>query len=413
MEIKEGDSLKYKILNTTEDLKNYNIRKILEVIRDKQVCSKRTISAQCGLSFATVSSLCNLLIQAEILTTSYSESSSGGRIPETLSLNRNIWILSVNMINSYQIRLTISNFFQETMDLGSIVLQKNDIPEEKAAQIYDLVSQKAKDCSLIGISVAFAGIYSPKNQLFANITNPLIDYHPFKKAMESLFSVPVCYDNESNLMALALARKNPDKDNLIFLHLGEGVGTGLGLGVISDRKVLLGSHGFASEVGHIPLGTRDFSCYCGHSGCLESELTMKGFVRKYCEDIGDDEEEISKKWEEFTIGVISGEKKATEVLQENGKLIGLLLSILSNIFDPSAVYIGGFIGRLFPYLFPYIMDEMTGRLTIKGYFSIPVFYCDNSDGLIIEGGVETVFRAWQPCLMGSRANDLSRERSEE
>ncbi len=48
------------------------------------------------------------------------------------------------------------------------------------------------------------------------------------------------------------------------------VGTGLGAGVITAGRLLEGSNGSASELGHVPIVCNGRECSCGNRGCLEA-----------------------------------------------------------------------------------------------------------------------------------------------
>ena len=54
---------------------------------------------------------------------------------------------------------------------------------------------------------------------------------------------------------------------LTFVHVsGEA---GIGAGIVLHGELLRGRHGFAGEIGHLPVPGSDVPCACGATGCLE------------------------------------------------------------------------------------------------------------------------------------------------
>ena len=82
-------------------------------------------------------------------------------------------------------------------------------------------------------------------------------------------------------------------------------------------------------------------------------------------------------------------------MKENGIILGQLLSILVNLFDPGVVYIGGMIAPIFEKICPIAKKEVEKRMIDKER-GIDIL-CDNSgDKIIIAGAAEMVFDRWMP-----------------
>jgi glucokinase len=63
------------------------------------------------------------------------------------------------------------------------------------------------------------------------------------------------------------------------------LGTGVGGGIVIDGRVRTGSYGFAAEIGHINIDSREdaWPCACGRTGCVESYAGTRGLLRKFTE----------------------------------------------------------------------------------------------------------------------------------
>ncbi|MBO7268964.1 MAG: ROK family protein, partial [Bacteroidales bacterium] len=99
---------------------------------------------------------------------------------------------------------------------------------------------------------------------------------PLAQQLSSLFSnKPVVVTNDANAAAIGEMIYGGAKGMKHFVVIT--LGTGLGSGIVVDGNVLYGHDGFAGEVGHIIVETRDGrQCGCGRKGCLERYVSSKG-----------------------------------------------------------------------------------------------------------------------------------------
>ena len=116
--------------------------------------------------------------------------------------------------------------------------------------------------------MAAPGIYNKANACIINSTDPLFENQPLGEALERRYELPVYIENESNLLVTAASISDGVDEakklrDIIYLYIGEG----LGVGIISDGGLVMGSRGLGGEIEHMPMGFRDYACYCGHSGC--------------------------------------------------------------------------------------------------------------------------------------------------
>ena len=63
---------------------------------------------------------------------------------------------------------------------------------------------------------------------------------------------------------------------------------GIGAGVIIDNNVFRGAHGYAGEIGHVPMTPYGGpKCSCGREGCLEAFCGVPAVLRRVKAEVSD------------------------------------------------------------------------------------------------------------------------------
>ncbi len=140
--------------------------------------------------------------------------------------------------------------------------------------------------------------------------------------------------------------------------LGVFWGTGVGGGIILDGREWLGG-GDAGEIGHMVVKMGGRRCPCGRIGCLEAyagRAAMEARARKLHEEEGH-KTDLFKLMEKhgrtrLTSGIWaraieSGDKLATELIDEAIEALGNGVASAVNLLDVEAVVIGGGLGVRF------------------------------------------------------------------
>lgn len=385
------------------DIRIYNKKRIIDILRFGSK-TKKQIADELNVSIATASSLCNFLIKEGYLFSKSTKSSEGGRIPQEFELRADAgYSVSLNLVEKDIITLAVVNI------LGEIITQKH-IQSSHCKSAEELISfscdavcglLKEKDISetyLLGIGIAVSGNEMTDNHIIRNcVANPLINNQCIRKGMEAAFpEVPVYIDNEANEAVLVLYEKekrlNPKVENAVYLYIGDGVG----VGIVANGNLIRGSHGIGGEINHIQVGKRNYECYCGQRNCIETEISIEGFQRKFFEDMRMTHDLNRYGWDILEEAVKNRENTALSLMKENGTLIGYTISILSQIFDAQTYWIGGFDEFIFEQLYPYIMAELNRRSIFRDIFEYQVKFDKGFHDIITQGCYELVFRSWLP-----------------
>jgi len=347
--------------------------RIIDLLRSREMLSKAEISKALDLSFATVSNLCNELMEEGIFKSAQRSAQSGGRPSELLSLN-------VTARTSFCIDFT----YKTEVRLLLIDLHNNPIAEKFVSYSSDsstpelvsycvqgfhelLTEAGLNQEQFLGATVVIPGLYDEETGGVVNSTLPILDNYNLALVMSKMLELPVQMENDANLAALAVSMQGESQryDNALFIYIGEG----LGLGILSHSGVIFrGARGFAGEIAHIPLGHSNFACYCGNAGCIEGILSNSGIEHE-----------------------LLAQGNPAEFV---GKLLGKLTSILVNMMDPQAVFIGGDKEEFLSQALPYAQQEAAQRILLQRYRDVPIILSLDVHNLFYQGASELLIRQW-------------------
>lgn len=200
---------------------------------------------------------------------------------------------------------------------------------------------------------------------------------PLRDRLGDIFNVPVFIGNDANLAGLAEWRFGAARGYTDMVYLT--VSTGIGGGVVSNGRLLLGSRGLAAELGHITIDRTDGVCNCGNVGCLEWLASGTAIVRQIVERLRDGEPSriadlVHGDLDALNVEVVAqaalqGDAVATAVLNKSLRALGLGVTSLLHMFNPSIVVIGGGVSNLGARLFDSV------RATVKQHVMDPRYIC--------------------------------------
>lgn len=181
---------------------------------------------------------------------------------------------------------------------------------------------------------------------------------PLAEALSESLGIPTIIDNDSRSMAYGEHLKGCCKgvNDFVFVNLSWG----LGIAIFFDGKLYLGKSGFSGEFGHMHLYANDILCHCGKSGCLETEVSGRAWMRKVKEALASGKMSILTEMADPKTGEFGQDDliKAVEkedvlaigVLQDMARELGKNLAGIINIFNPEKLIIGGELSVVSDYL---------------------------------------------------------------
>ncbi len=226
-----------------------------------------------------------------------------------------------------------------------------------------------------GFAVAAVGVGAPgviqtdKGIVVKSPNFPDWNNLPLKNHLEKALDIPVFLENDANAAALGEQWRGAGQGigSMILLTLGTGVGGG----IILDNKIWHGADGMAGEIGHMTIIPDGRPCTCGNIGCLEMYASARGIVQSYCEALGISACQASATEKPITSEQIyeaagAGNEIALHVMKDMGRMLGIGIASLINIFNPERIVVGGGVKDAWPLFIDATRDEI-----IKRAFEVP------------------------------------------
>ena len=183
----------------------------------------------------------------------------------------------------------------------------------------------------------------------ASVHLPVVDV-PFADVMRERLGLPVEVDNDANAAMLAEWRAGAARGATDAVLLT--IGTGIGGGLVAGGRLVRGAIGAGPELGHMVIDADGPPCPggCPGRGCLEAFVSGEAIGRAGIEAARTHPD--SPLGRALTAGravtgplvtelAWDGDRAALGVIEACGRYLGVGITSLVNIFNPSVVVVGG------------------------------------------------------------------------
>lgn len=242
------------------------------------------------------------------------------------------------------------------VDTGGAVIARRQVPTESdepgaivSAILKVAREMKAAAPAAVAAGVGAAGLVDVARGVILGAPNLAYRNVPVRDTLQDRLGLPVIVDNDANVAALAEALHGAGRgagDQIMIT-----VGTGIGGGIIIGGHIYRGHYGVGAELGHMVIDPDGPVCGCGNRGCWEavaSGTAIGRLARQRVEGgagtdllaaVGGDIEAITG--ELVGESAVAGSPFAQDVVGAIGRLLGIGLASIVNIFDPEVIVIGG------------------------------------------------------------------------
>ncbi len=334
-------------------MKSLNKSIILNKIRINGPISRAQISKDTQLTPPTVGTIVKELIEQGLVKESTQGISQGGRKPTMLVINSTeFYIIGIDA-GPKDIKFVLSDLSGKLVDRQIIAIQAG-LSNEKFLTIlkegiYEMMDENHQHKEkIIGVGVAMHGVVDIETGTSLFAPNLHLRDIPIKQALEAEFEFVVKVENDARSMALGEAwfGDSVALDSMMTVNIGRGVGAGL----IVNGKLYHGAYDIAGEIGHMTIDIHGQLCECGNHGCLQTFASGPALAERALQALEQNEQSSLTQWtkdgSELTGEVIyqeaiNGDEFAKKILEETGMYIGVGLTNLIHIINPSKVIIGG------------------------------------------------------------------------
>lgn len=265
------------------------------------------------------------------------------------------------------LRTALLNADGDILDKRKEATHAADGWKKVVARLVDNITRQREIAVQRGLHVMAVGVGAPgvirmdKGIVVKSPNFPDWNNLPLRDELEKALRVPVVIENDANAAALGEQWRGAGRgiDSMILLTLGTGVGGG----IILNGKIWQGADGMAGEIGHMTLIPDGRPCGCGNTGCLEMYASARGIVQSYREASGMTE---STPASEVTSAAIyeaarNGEAVALRVMKDMGRLLGIGIASLINIFNPQMIVLGGGVKEAWDFFIGATREEIMRR----------------------------------------------------
>lgn len=348
-----------------ELIRAINSSHVLNAIKTYGPIGRADIARRTGLSPATVTSISANLISQNLVLEKSAGDSSGGRPPILLVINpKGGYVVGI--------KLTETNAVYALTDLEATVIAKSSMilsghnPDQVVDDLAKMVTsfireQKISKKQLLGVGVGVAGIVDAEEGILRQ--SPIYGWEnvPLRQMLQSKLNVPIYIENDVNTLTLTERWFGPGQgvDNFLTVTVGRGVG----LGIVVNGQFYRGQNGGAGELGHTAIDPNGPLCACGKRGCLEAYVGDPGLVRAAQESVSKSIQSI----DELLQLAQNGNSAAIKIFNQAGRILGIGVANLINLFNPKKIIISGEGTREGDFLF-IPMKESIQQNTMPGLF---------------------------------------------
>ncbi|MFC4402745.1 ROK family protein [Gracilibacillus xinjiangensis] len=351
-------------------MKSLNKAIILNKIRTSEPISRAQIAKDTQLTPPTVGSIVKELLEQELILESKLGESQGGRKPTMLVLNTSGFHIIGIDVGLSNIQFIVSDLSGKVVEESEEHLAENVTKEQFLSLLIKGVKQlidQHSQLKFIGIGVAMHGIVDTDMGVSIFAPNLQLRDIPIKSHLEEFFEMDVKVENDAKAFALGEAwfQDRINHKSMVAVNIGRGIGAGIVIG----GKLYNGEHGIAGEIGHMMIDIYGKKCSCGNHGCLQTLASGPAIVERTKELLDKGEASILTKWMdkvELTAELVHKaalheDSLAVKILHETGVYIGIALTNLVHIYNPSKIILGGGVSKAGDFILTSMRETLRER----------------------------------------------------
>ncbi len=379
---------------TFQLMKSVNKSNILNKIRKSEPISRAQIAKETQLTPPTVSSIVKELLDQGIVRESTLGNSKGGRKPTMLLINTDAcYVIGVDA-GPERVECILTDLSGEIFERVSSKLKTPITNDEFIAILKENINEtiqsstKRKD-KIIGIGVAMHGVVDVTAG--TSLIAPNLDLRniPIKAELEEEYDLIIKVENDARAMALGESwfGGHGDLKSMVAVNIGRGVGSG----IVINGKLYHGEKNIAGEIGHMTIDINGDICECGNRGCLQTFASGDAVAKRARDQIHRDKDSDTLTGQKIHELAQTGDISYIEILQETGRAIGVGLTNLIHLINPSEIVLGGGVMKGEKFILPAIKKTIDQRALTPEARKTAVTVTKLGDDATLLGAVSLLF----------------------
>lgn len=344
-------------------MKTINKSNILNMIRSYGPISRSEIAKKTKLTPPTVTNIVSELIESNLVRESEIGISKGGRKPILLTINaKHSFIIGID-VGGHHVRAIMADLNAEIVVQHRTTLPENLTKDDLLQTLIDVVQMIINKANvskekIIGIGVGMHGIVNYQEGIAVFAPNFHLSDVPIKSFLENVFQLPTYVENDARALALGETWFGHGQgiENVVCVN----VGIGIGAGIVINNRLFHGQNGIAGEIGHMIVDINGMKCSCGSYGCLQTMAGGRSLRDRVIKEISHGRKtlivnKVKNDLNKITGALIhecaiEGDALSIEVLKEVGSFLGIGVTNLINLINPTKVIIGGGVSKAENYI---------------------------------------------------------------
>ena len=341
-----------------DEVRRHNRTTLLRLLHVGGPSTRATLAAELGLNRSTIKTLVDGLAEAGGVEEKVPRPGRGAGRPSLLVLPQPhaAVVLAVD--------LQVEHVAIALVGLGGQILGRNSWnlrgrmgqPDEVITHVIESTSILAGDLGVtpVAAGVSVPGVVRRADGYVHEAPNLRWTGVALGERLGGVLQIPILVGNDAELGAVAEHLRGAARGSSDVVYISADVG--VGGGVIAEGSALRGGAGYVGEIGHMVIRPDGRPCYCGSSGCWETEVgeaalcralglpedTPRGAILFELRELGRDPEAAVSRLAEFAEWLTLGLINVVNLLGPQLVILGDLLTVLP---EPVLRHVGAEVRR--------------------------------------------------------------------
>lgn len=336
----------------SETVRSANLAMIVRELHFRGPVSRSELVLRTGLTRSAIGALVGELVRAGLVVERRAASDGNPGRPSPVAAadaERNVAIavdVAVDSLAVGAVGLGGAELHVERVDRPRSRVSVDATVDDIVAMVAQVERRLAPECRILGIGVGVVGLVNRTDNTVSIAPN--LGWHDvaFGERLQAALGrrAAVVVSNDADIAALAEVRRGIAAGVADVLYVWGEVGVGGGL--VSRGAPITGAAGFAGEVGHVPVNPDGRPCRCGSIGCWETEVGEGVLLERSGRSPDGGRDAV----DDLLAAATAGDTHALDAMAVEARWLGIGLSGLINVLNPSMVVLGGLLGRIFPFV---------------------------------------------------------------